>query len=1005
MGRSGKGIVRALLVAGLAMLAGGCGSPSSDADGNPLPTETSRTLTLAVSLVDPSGAPLSTLDAGERARVLVDADIRTVVTTGGQVTSDTTTPAANLIVTLSSPGASFEPASGSVLTDSQGLAAATLIAGSSAGAQTLSAAATVTGVGSAASTLNYAIDAATPSTLALSLLDAQGRETSTLAAGELIDVQARLSTAGGTPLSGQIVQFSSDGGLFDPASATALTGADGIATVRFQPSLSPGAYAMTVSTELAGDVELSTTSNYQIGVPRLVLGSGSPFSAGSLALSAATVRPGEPVQVSGEVRTEDGLPFLLPVDITFSSLCASAGSATLVSPVRSGDGRFSTSYTAGAGCAGQDQVTAEAAFAGQAFAAQAQHTFTILAPEAGAVRHVESTPGSIALRGRATVDRPDQAEVRFLVVNPQGVPVPGATVGFALTSAAGGLELLTPSAISDAAGMVTARVRAGSAATSFRVIATLPTQPGASAQSDAIIVSTGTPDQDSLSLSVSTFNIEGWDIDGTTTTLTVRAADFFNNPVPDGTRVSFTAEGGAVLPSCDLVGGVCSVTLSSQAPRPANGRVTVLASAPGDESFVDLDGSGQWTPGEPFDDLGEAFRDDNENAAYDIGETFLDRDGNGIRDAGNGLYDGALCGGAGGCRADDNVDVRAQAVVVLSTSRVSIASSPASLTLDELSPKGVRVLVSDLNGNLPAAGSTVAVTVSNGELLTPATFTVGNSNAPGPIAYDLLLIGDGEPSSGFLTVTVTSPSGIMTTRQISVGDISICDTAPVPLPPGCDGGDVAVAAITLNPALVLLPPNSSTTSVVQIGVFANDGRPFAGVVPAIGCAAVGSATGISVTTPANVDPTSAAGTTSVAFEVSTTALARGHVHCTVSAGEVQNTIVFEAQRLAVTRVLVNPSAFTVTPNETGLLLTARFTALAGDMGDEVPVAGVIPVVTCERGTSSEFNVIAPGDIQPTSSADGGTNLVFTLSSGAAPAGELTCTASADGVSAIMTFSP
>ena len=67
----------------------------------------------------------------------------------------------------------------------------------------------------------------------------------------------------------------------------------------------------------------------------------------------------------------------------------------------------------------------------------------------------------------------------------------------------------------------------------------------------------------------------------------VLAADHFNNPVPNGTAISFTTEGGAIDGSCLTDDGGCSVTWRSQRPRLPDGRFTILATAIGNESFLD----------------------------------------------------------------------------------------------------------------------------------------------------------------------------------------------------------------------------------------------------------------------------------------------------------------------------------------------------------------------------------------------------------------------------------
>jgi hypothetical protein len=54
-----------------------------------------------------------------------------------------------------------------------------------------------------------------------------------------------------------------------------------------------------------------------------------------------------------------------------------------------------------------------------------------------------------------------------------------------------------------------------------------------------------------------------------------------------------------------------------QEPRPADGRVTVLAYAIGEESFVDLNGNNTYDPGEPFQDLGDIVKDMLFDNSYD----------------------------------------------------------------------------------------------------------------------------------------------------------------------------------------------------------------------------------------------------------------------------------------------------------------------------------------------------------------------------------------------------
>lgn len=1001
-----------------------CGSPSGAGSGGSGGPVTTKSLQLSVGLFDASGNSTASVNAGGAARIEVSASIRTVVSNNGRTTSDTTAPANNLIVQLTSEGATFDPSNGRLLTGADGKASATLLAGDGTGAQSLSAQASTSDAGSANVSLNYQIVRTSQPLITLSLLDSSGRLTTTLQAGQIISVRALVEDvvygAGGvissrTPRAGASVTFSSDGGLFDPASGTALSDALGIARANFQAGTTTGVFNMTASANLGGQASTSASGAYQISAPQLLLGSGSPFVAGRLSAPAgASVRAGEPVLIQGEVRTADGALFIVPVDVTFTSSCATAGTATLPSTVRSSNGAVSAQYSAGAGCAGQDIVRGVALLPSQVLGAEATVTLNVLPPSPTTIRFLDSTAQQLGLLGRSTAGRPDRSTLRFQISNSQGVAAPGATVGFSLTSAAGGISLQNNTAISDQNGVASVTVVSGTRATSFRVIASLASQ-NVSAQSEVLTISTGTPDQESFSSSVSTFNIEGANFDGIETLITLRAGDFFNNPIADGSRATVTTEGGAVDPVCTFSGGICTVTLRSQNPRPSDGRLTVLLTAPGDESFTDLNGNGQYDAGEPFEDLAEAFRDDNEDGVYQANEPFSDRNSNGVRDLGNGLYDGILCGTSGGCLNNSSVDVRAQQVIVFSTSAATIAASPSALNLDELTPQQVEILISDRNGNLPPAGTRIEITSTNGQVLTGASNVVGNSNARGPLRLLAQVIGDGEPSSGILNISVTTPLEVSTNRQIVVNDVSICDTLPAPLPPGCEGGVVEVGTLTVSPTDVTVQPNDTDRVVnLSVGVFAGTGstaRPYQGITPSIECLPDASAGGMVITPATTYPATDSTGRTGIAVTINATALPVGFFTCTVRAGEQASSMTFTAAPLTVSQLILQPGTpqpptVTVAPNQANVTLTVQAALLAdAGGGNTVPVPGVpLRVTSCALGTSSGFFVSPPATIAPTNS-QGLSALDFLVSSGPTLSGVITCTVAAGGITNTVTFSP
>ena len=120
--------------------------------------------------------------------------------------------------------------------------------------------------------------------------------------------------------------------------------------------------------------------------------------------------------------------------------------------------------------------------------------------------------------------------------------------------------------------------------------------------------------------------------------------------------------------------------LTSQALRPTNGRVTVLARAIGEEAFTDRQRQrNRWTAGEMIDanglstDMPEAFVDYNENGVRDANEPYFDFNGNGIYDGPDGKYNGVLCTpGAAICSSQKSIDVRGSQIIVFSSSGADI---------------------------------------------------------------------------------------------------------------------------------------------------------------------------------------------------------------------------------------------------------------------------------------------------------------------------------------------
>jgi hypothetical protein len=392
---------------------------------------------------------------------------------------------------------------------------------------------------------------------------------------------------------------------------------------------------------------------------------------------------------------------------------------------------------------------------------------------AGTIEFVSATPTLIGLSGTTNAaSLPSQSTVEFIVKDNQTNPVYNQTVNFSLTTSMGGLTLEPTSAETDSEGKVKVVVKSGILPTSVRVKAEVE-YTSMSTLSNELIISTGFPDQNSFSISADVLNPEAMGYDGETVNITVRAGDINNNPVPDGTAIYFTTEGGVIQSAGYTTDGACSVEWKSQDPRPATpsyprthiGRVTILAHAIGEESFQDVNGNGlyDYTSDVLLSNRGEAFLDANSNGTWDYGELFTDFNKDGRYTPGDGEYNGTLCApGSTNC-SNELVHVWDDLQIVMAESHADIEFSP-STTIRFSTPKerkSVRITVSGTQfGNSIPNGTTIQVTApDNAEIEGKDSFTVANTLDPN-VFYITLVASDDEETlgtSGSLLVEVTTP--------------------------------------------------------------------------------------------------------------------------------------------------------------------------------------------------------------------------------------------------------
>ncbi|MGS0724199.1 Ig-like domain-containing protein, partial [Shewanella sp. 30m-9] len=249
------------------------------------------------------------------------------------------------------------------------------------------------------------------------------------------------------------------------------------------------------------------------------------------AISATDLSAGGTATVTVSIQDDLGNAFTQPVDVNFSSTCATKipAQAVISSPVSSSNGVATSTYRA-EGCVGEDQINVTANAGGISLSAVG--TINILQADVGSIVFVSAVPENISILGTGGTE---SSVVKFKVLDKNGNVVANQNVKFALNTTVGGVKIDPLQATTDNSGIVQTVVTTGTVATSLRVTATVDNGaiPTISSQSSQLIVSTGIPDQDSFSLAATILNPEGWNVDGTEVTVTARMADAFNNPVPD----------------------------------------------------------------------------------------------------------------------------------------------------------------------------------------------------------------------------------------------------------------------------------------------------------------------------------------------------------------------------------------------------------------------------------------------------------------------------------------
>ncbi|MET0052719.1 MAG: Ig-like domain-containing protein [Candidatus Thiodiazotropha sp.] len=517
----------------------------------------------------------------------------------------------------------------------------------------------------------------------------------------------------------------------------------------------------------------TATATYTLGN-----GAGGDFQSGDLRIAVTSLSAGGSTSVIVTVADSEGNLYTEDLDIIFSSRCVVNGLAVIESPVTATNGMATTTYEA-QGCTGSDEISAYATIEGVTVSATG--TVNVAAANLGSMQFVSADPANIGLKGFGLIESSD---VTFRVLDTNSNPVSGQRVNFSLNTTVGGISLINSSATSDVNGLVRATITSGTIPTSVRITATLASNSSISTQSDGVTVSTGISDQNSFSLALSNHAPEAWSRDGQTVTATVHAADHFNNPVPDGTAIYFTTEGGQIGPQCLTVDGECTVEWRSSNPRTIDGRVTILATMLGEESFIDsVPSNGYMDDGETFFDLGEAYRDDDESGSYTpYVDEYVDYNSDGQYTNADGLYNGILCSTGSTCSSEKNIHVRDTQILVMARTNLTFdtdAPDPIVSTNQEQMSYTVCIygVHNDASHQWPPTGTKLTFDASIGEITSIKEATVPDyggalGDMEAEFCWGFSWKGGEESEFGMLHIIAETPAGLNNILSISLESVN-----------------------------------------------------------------------------------------------------------------------------------------------------------------------------------------------------------------------------------------
>jgi Big-like domain-containing protein len=616
-------------------------------------------------------------------------------------------------------------------------------------------------------------------------------------ADQSVTVFVNLVDGNNQAIANEIIDFTVEKGVLSATSA--LTDANGQASVILTGNENIGAGILTA---VYRKDNVATLLNYQIlaadviivdlGIQIGAFDQAGQFNQGDIALSVTdnTISAGGTLGLTVDLVDSEGNRVQTPTPVSFTSTCVANSAATIDASVFTVNGRARATFedTSCAGASGSDDVIiASVTINGVTQTASAN--INIKGEQLGSIEFISAQPSSIVLKGTGGQGNQETSMLTFKVKSELGNLLAQQQVAFSLDTDVGGISLNPLSGLSNSQGLITTQVTAGSVPTAVRVTAKSSlTQDGQTVevqtQSDLLSVNTGLPEQRSITLSATILNPEANTHSGEESEIRAYLADNFNNPVPDGTTVNFTTEGGVIDPSCTTINGNCSVIWRSAEPRVVDHRITILATALGHETFFDTNGNNTFDDSDGsaivssnassglerfavqnsgFFDMSEAWRDDNESKTYEQGELFIDFNSDNSFTQPDGVFNGPQCQGSlCASTASRSVNVRKAIILIMASSdALWHLTNTSNLNIDLVASDGSGIgigsastKVSFLFSDTSAQTMPVGTTVTQSDVV---IFTVSNNNNAGDARIDF------EVSSGtVLDLKIITPKGFIT---------------------------------------------------------------------------------------------------------------------------------------------------------------------------------------------------------------------------------------------------